>query len=122
MDSFLTEGQIAQLILLIGAIASGVALVIRELRASRNANSAASAIQIEQDNRYLETRGAAPVTMQSPPNSTGTGGVDKAVTSLLANAAPGAAPTGPTNEDLGRKLDELITALAQREPNGMRGE
>lgn len=109
MDGFsFTEGQIAQLVLLIGAISTGVVAIIRELRANRNASSAAAAIQVEQQNRYLETRGAAPVTMQSPPNSTGTGGVDKAVTALLANAAPGAAPSGgATNDDIMRKLEEL---------------
>lgn len=111
-----TEGQIAQLILLIGAISAAVVAIIRELRANRNATSAAAAIGIEQQNRYLETRQAAPVTMQSPPNSTGDGGVDKAVTSLLANAAPGAAPSsGATNDDLKASIDELVLAITQQQ-------
>lgn len=68
-----------------------VVAILNALKAGQTQQAAAAAIAAEQQNRYLATRGAEPVTAQSPPMGTGDGRVDKAVTSQLAMA-----PTSPS--------------------------
>ncbi len=82
---------IAGLVTLVGAVSAAAIAVIKQMQAGQNAQAAQAAIAAEQQNRYLATRGAEPVTSISPPMGTGNGKVDAAVTSQLA-----AAPTSPT--------------------------
>ncbi len=89
-------------VLLAGTVFPGVVLIIKEMREGRAERAAGFAIQAEQQNRYLATRGAEPVTMQSPPMGTGDGRIDKAVTNQLANAptSPSTVPVAPPAEPL----------------------
>lgn len=82
---------IGGLVTLVGSISAAAVAVIRAMQEGQNKLAAAAAITAEQQNRYLATRGAEPVTMLSPPMGTGDGSIDKAVTNQLANA-----PTSPT--------------------------
>jgi len=100
---------------LIGAIATVILLptfaFIREMRTGRVESKAAAVAQLDAQNRYNATRGAEPVTMQSPPESTGNSTVDKAVADLLTNAAP--APTAVTTialEERMKRIEELLLA------------
>lgn len=86
-------------ILFLGAVAAfitvtlvpAVLAILNALKAGQDKQAAAAAITAEQKNRELATRGAEPVTMQSPPMGTGDGRVDAAVANQLA-----AAPTSPS--------------------------
>lgn len=86
-------------LVLLGAVATFITAtvvpsaiaIINAIKNGQVKQVAAAAITAEQYNRYLATRGAEPVTAQSPPMGTGDGRVDKAVTSQLANA-----PTSPS--------------------------
>lgn len=73
------------------ALVTAVGLILKTMRDGQTKQAASGAIAAEQQNRYLATQGADPVTMQSPPMGTGDGKVDAAVTDQLA-----AAPTSPS--------------------------
>lgn len=75
----------------VAGVAAGIVLIIKAMREGQDKQAASAAIGIEQQNRYLATRGAEPVTMQSPPMGTGDGRIDKQVSNLLAMA-----PTSPS--------------------------
>lgn len=87
-DMILVIGACGALVTTIGGVA---VMIIKAMREGSAVQAAAAAIAAEQQNRYLATRGAVPVTMQSPPQGTGDGRVDTAVTNQLA-----AAPTSPS--------------------------
>lgn len=85
---------------LVGAIVTGALTIIKAMRDGQTAQAAQAAITAEQKNRELATRGADPVTMQSPPMGTGNSKVDTAVSSQLANAptSPSTVPVPPPQE------------------------
>lgn len=82
---------IAAVATLVGSVSAAAVAIITAMRTGQDRQAASAAIAAEQQNRYLATRGAEPVTMQSPPMGTGDGRIDKAVTQQLANA-----PTSPS--------------------------
>lgn len=127
VDSGLSTWSLQEWLALLAAFAAfisvtlvpAVVTVVRELRANRNAQTAAAVVNATQQNRYLETRGAEPVTMSSPPTGTGSGGVDKAVTAILTEASPVPIPVAPRpapDGELQRSLARLIELLERQAP------
>lgn len=99
----MSDWSVQDWLLFFGAVATFISVtlvpaVLAILNAMRNgqvAQAAQAAIAAEQQNRYLATRNAEPVTNVSPPMGTGDGRVDAAVASQLA-AAPTSPSTVPT--------------------------
>jgi len=111
----------------LGVVIAGIAALIQTIRGGQTKQAAAAAIGIAQQNRYLETRNALPVTNASPPVGTGNGKVDQAVQDLLPLAAavpppvvlPAPAPrlaVVPASPPLDDGLRDLLLEIRDRLP------